>query len=96
MLSKLGDVGKGVLPKWSENKTRHADLEIEKESEHDAAAPLLITPDESTVDTAGPSLGEYGTMAQSVESLRSVPETVVRKKDKGKKRVVDGYPRDGA
>ncbi|ORY01055.1 hypothetical protein BCR34DRAFT_101316 [Clohesyomyces aquaticus] len=53
---------------------------------------LLDTPDESTSGTAigagGPSSLGYGTMGQSVDSVSSVSETVVKKVDKGKKRVV--------
>jgi hypothetical protein len=49
--------------------------------------PLLATPDESSTEVGGPPTSPgYGTLDRSVES---VPETVVRKKDKGKRRLVD-------
>ncbi|PVH99920.1 hypothetical protein DM02DRAFT_412868 [Periconia macrospinosa] len=56
-----------------------------------AAEPLLGTPDESGTEIEAPSASSvgYGTLERSVESVGSVPETVVRKKNKGKKRLVD-------
>lgn len=56
-----------------------------------AAEPLLGTPDESGTEIGAPSASSvgYGAIERSVESVATVPETVVRKKDKGKKRLVD-------
>ncbi|KAL1595029.1 hypothetical protein SLS60_009714 [Paraconiothyrium brasiliense] len=95
MLSNVSKVGKVVLPKWARaanifdrrDDTKDRDVEHEAAND-DVGEPFLATPEESTEDTAGPS-GTYGTMSQSVESLRSIPETIVRQKDKGKKRLVD-------
>ncbi|KAF2739582.1 hypothetical protein EJ04DRAFT_335520 [Polyplosphaeria fusca] len=52
---------------------------------NEAATPLLVTPEESGTEVGESSKG-YGTLSESVSS---VPETVVRKKDKGKKRLVE-------
>lgn len=93
LLAQFGKVGK-LLPRWAQNTKDRRDGGVEaKGGENEAAGdgttePLLITPDESTIEAAGPS-GQYGSMAQSGESSTSVPETIVTKKDKGKKRVVD-------
>ena len=83
-----------VLPKWAKGTKDRcdtgADLKIENEAMDDAATePLLVTPDESMVEAAGPSSGQYGAMAQSAESPQSLTETIVTKKDKGKKRAVN-------
>lgn len=92
LLTGFRKVG-NLLPKWAQNTKVQRDGGVDaKDIEHEAAGdgaaePLLITPDESTVEAAGPS--GYGSMSQSVESSTSVPETIVRKMDKGKKRVVD-------
>jgi hypothetical protein len=93
------------FPKWatglrSKPDTESKDVDGENEaavagpnSNIDATAtePLLATPDESSTEVGGPSTSppSYGTLDQSVESVPSVPETVVRKKDKGKKKLVD-------
>jgi hypothetical protein len=93
LLAQFGKVGK-LLPRWAQNTKDRRDGGVEaKGGENEAAGdgttePLLITPDESTIEAAGPS-GQYGSMKQSGESPTSVPETIVTKKDKGKKRVVD-------
>jgi hypothetical protein len=71
---------KATLPKWAK-----ASMGGERDIENDAEAPLLITPDESTTEVGGPSSG-YGTLDQSVGSI---PETIVKKKGKGKKRMVE-------
>lgn len=47
-----------------------------------------MTPDESTQDAEQP-LGTYVSMSRSVESIGSISETIVRMKDKDKKRIVD-------
>ncbi|KAF2866428.1 hypothetical protein BDV95DRAFT_584701, partial [Massariosphaeria phaeospora] len=85
-----GGKDKTTMPKWSKdtskgtNAARKAPL-VPHENE-----PLLDTPDGSTTETSGPS-GTYGTltMEDSVASVGSVLETIVKKKEKGKKRVVD-------
>lgn len=96
LLSTLGKMGNVAIPKWVQRSNTRRDGDMQEHDIEDEAAvtgatePLLATPDESTADAAGPSsLGHYGAMAQSVESVNSVPETVVKKKDKGKKRLVD-------
>jgi len=91
--------GKTRLPKWAtELRSKLGTNSKDADGENDAAIdgptatePLLATPDESSAEIGGPSTSpsNYGTLDQSVESVRSVPETVVRKKDKGKKRLVD-------
>ncbi|KAK7184581.1 hypothetical protein DPSP01_009018 [Paraphaeosphaeria sporulosa] len=92
--TNFGRIRKLVLPKWARPASvrRHDstdDRDVEKEAAGDGAGePLLVTPDEST-EFAGQPSGTYGSMSQSVESLSSVPETIVKKKDKGKKRMVD-------
>ncbi|KAJ4303631.1 hypothetical protein N0V90_002532 [Kalmusia sp. IMI 367209] len=95
--SFLPDFGKRkiVLPKWAQrpkagqySDENDKDVNTENVGEN-TSEPLLVTPEESTTDAGGPSSKGYGTMAQSVESLSSIPETVVRKKDKGKKRLVE-------
>ncbi|KAF2676568.1 hypothetical protein K458DRAFT_396872 [Lentithecium fluviatile CBS 122367] len=86
--------GKITLPKWATGPRAASRVHKTKDGvdiESEAAAvrePLLATPDESGTEVGGPS-GSYGTLGQSVESVRSVPETIVRKKERGKKRVVD-------
>ena len=93
--------GKGIvtLPKWArgpdtDQYNRTGDRDIEGEAAGATAAePLLRTPDESSTEVGGPSGSQgYGTLAQSVDSVSSVPEQIeqiVKKKDKGKKRVVE-------
>jgi hypothetical protein len=89
ILKRFGK-GKVVLPRWARGPEAG-----ERDVEHKAAdtgddviAPLLVTPDDSSsTEVAGPS--GYGTLSQSVESLNRAAETMVKKKDKGKKRVVD-------
>ena len=59
-----------------------------------AGSPLITPASSSTTERAGEGSGTqpYNGLEQSVQSVDSVesaPETVVRKKDKGKKRVVD-------
>lgn len=92
---KLGK-GKGkqtvILPKWARGPDAGRYADDHNVVEHAGAKtvveePLLVTPEDSTADIAGPS--DYGTMGQSVDSISSVPETVVKKKDKGKKRLVE-------
>lgn len=95
-LSNLGGIGKNkiILPKWARgpNAVQYANDEertigVDGVDRRDDE-PLLVTPDESTVEVGGPSgSGQgYGTLDQSVERI---PETVVKKKEKGKKRVVE-------
>ncbi|KAF2650992.1 hypothetical protein K491DRAFT_720259 [Lophiostoma macrostomum CBS 122681] len=82
--------GKVVLPRCARGPD-YVDGDIEKQAadaKDDAIAPLLVTPDDSSsTEVAGPS--GYGTLSQSVESLNRAAETMVKKKDKGKKRIVD-------
>lgn len=96
--SFLGHFGKGniTLPKWARGPNAGPYKDEERDIENEAAEatadePLLVTPDESTAEAGGPSGSSqgYGTLDQSVESVGSVPETVVRKKDKGKKRQIE-------
>jgi hypothetical protein len=92
--ANFGRVRNLVLPKWARAASirRHQsayDRDIEnEEGDGGASEPLLVTPEESARDTGQPS-ETYGSTAQSLESLSSVPETIVRKKDKGKKIAVD-------
>lgn len=95
--SLLGKFGKGkiTLPKWASGPDairykKRSDPDLENDGA-DATAhdPLLVTPDGSTTEIGGPSGSGYGTLDESVESIPSVPETIVKKKDKGKKRQVE-------
>lgn len=74
---------KAALPKWPKTSVG-GERDVENDAA-EAAAPLLVTPDESTTEVGGPSSG-YGTLDQSVGSI---PETLVKKKSKGKKRMVE-------
>ncbi|KAF1979699.1 hypothetical protein BU23DRAFT_594887 [Bimuria novae-zelandiae CBS 107.79] len=96
ILSNFGRVRNMMLPKWAQTSKDDQDKDVDQQEIDNGAVgdsvaePLLATPEESTADAGGPSSSkEYGTMAQSVESVDSVPETIVKKKDKGKKRLVD-------
>jgi hypothetical protein len=95
--SNLPRSSKITLPEWarSPHAKRYSDND-QVDAPHSTAEEaneqsLLVTPDESTTEVAGPSNSNhgYGTLAQSVESISSVPETIVKKKDKGKKRLVE-------
>jgi hypothetical protein len=92
--ANFGRVRDMVLPRWARAaSTRHHnnanDGDIENEAvDGGAGKSLLVTPEESTKD-AVQTLGTYGSITQSSGSLNSVPETIVRKKDKGKKKLVD-------
>lgn len=83
-----------TLPKWAKASKVNASRDTQETGfSHESAGAtsgeaLLVTPEESATEGIGPA-GAYGTMSQSVESLNSVPETIVKKKDKGKKRYVD-------
>lgn len=90
---RLFNGGKVALPRWARGPNARAYKEDEERNvENQGRAenveePLLATPDESTTELGGPSApGGYGTLDQSVESI---PETIVKKKDKGKKRLVE-------
>ncbi|KAF2269115.1 hypothetical protein CC78DRAFT_564868 [Lojkania enalia] len=73
--------GKVILPKWA----RDPDVrDMESETGKGNVESLLVTPEESCTEIGGPS--GYGTLEKSV---CSVPETVVKKKEKGKKRLVE-------
>ncbi|KAF2796590.1 hypothetical protein K505DRAFT_323169, partial [Melanomma pulvis-pyrius CBS 109.77] len=96
--SILERFGKGevTMPKWAKwsNVGKFTD-DVNRDRESGVMGPsaevaLLATPEDSGTEVGGPSRSRsYGTLGQSVESVESVPETVVKKKEKGKKRLVD-------
>ncbi|KAF2195151.1 hypothetical protein K469DRAFT_698714 [Zopfia rhizophila CBS 207.26] len=94
IFGKFGS-GKVALPIWAHGQNVGKYTDEERDVENDAGEgvneePLLVTPDESTTEVGGPSGSQvYGTLDQSVQSVDSVPETVVKKKGKGKKRLVE-------
>lgn len=75
-----------TIPKWVKDgsvvfNSDERDVEVGPSVQQ----PLLVTPEESLTEVGT----GYGTLAQSVDSITSIPETVVKKKDKGKKRVIE-------
>ncbi|KAF2108376.1 hypothetical protein BDV96DRAFT_264574 [Lophiotrema nucula] len=83
--SFLGDFGKGkvVLPKWAQGPNARQESGRDNDESEE---PLLATPDESAAEGEPSGTSDYGTLG---ESMSSVPETIVKKKEKGKKRLVD-------
>lgn len=73
-----------TIPKWARGAAT-VPQDDDVEAGPSAQEPLLATPEGSLTEVGA----GYGTLAQSVESISSVPETVVKQKDKGKKRVVE-------
>ena len=89
-LARLGK-GRAVLPGWAQGGQERGEGEARGSvAGVSVQEPLLDTPDESHV--GGLDFQGYGTLEQSVESVASAPsapETVVKKVEKGKKRLVD-------
>ncbi|KAF2005807.1 hypothetical protein P154DRAFT_570539 [Amniculicola lignicola CBS 123094] len=95
--SLFGHIGHGkiTMPRWARgpNATVESDDEetnvghTRRRGQLHEQASLLVTPDESATEIGGPST--YGTLDKSTDSIGSIPETVVKKKDKGKKRMVE-------
>lgn len=79
--------GKVALPRWATGMGAGKGGVGDGEADDGAQEPLLVTPDESSTEV--PTESQYGALEQSVQSVGSVPETVVKKKDKGKKRVIE-------